>query len=134
MGLASLSPTKAAEKGADLHLRHPATGELLFEKVRGTDVPVTVRLLGRDSKAVKDATKAAEKRRAKGAMTEADAVDIMAAAITGWSEGLCVKKPGDLPYSPENARALLTNPDTEWVAEQIGPFSMSRRSFVQQTD
>ena len=131
MGLASLSPVRAANAGADLHLKHPATGEPLFETVKGKQVPATILLYGRDSAAVKEATKLVEQRRAKGEdITPEDAgILILTAAIGGWSAAIGISKAGDIPFTPENARILLTNPDTAWVAEQIGPFSMSRRNF-----
>ena len=121
MNLTDLDVKKASEDGAILPLRNPFTGEL----IEG----VSIRVLGRDARILQDARRDAERARAEGKLDQETAnIHVLAAAISGW-EG--VEMDGEvLPYSRDNAIRLLSDERTIWVAEQLGPFSLSRRNFT----
>ena len=129
MDLSKFDVRAAAEEGADLHLKHPATGEKLFAE--DGETPFTVRVLGRDADAVQEAVRKSNEQRTKGEIDEREAGRmIVAAAIAGWHEEMTLDgKP--LPYSPKNVMALISDPRTDWIAEQVTPFSLSRRNFAQ---
>lgn len=131
MGLARLNPIAAAGRGAEMPVRNPSTGELLFEEIDGKQVAATITLLGRDAKAMKAAHLEIERERAQGKdMTDEEVgIEMMVVAIIGWSAAVCINTPGDLPFSKENARRLVTDEDTAWIGEQIAPFTLLRRNF-----
>lgn len=121
MDLSTLDVKKASEAGAELCLRNPFTGEVI--------PGVTLRVLGRDAEQLQAARKDAERKRAEGKLdTETANRHVLAAAVAGW-EG--VELDGQpLPYSHENALRLMMDERTAWVAEQVAPFSLSRRNFT----
>lgn len=128
MDIAKLSPRKAADGGAVLHLKDPATGDPLYDE---NGDPITVEVLGADSDVVKEKRREIERRRAKGEdIDEAESgADFLAAITVGWQGiGLHGSKP--LKFSYANARKLYLDPDAEWVAGQVGPFSRDRRNYV----
>lgn len=131
MSLKALNPVKAADKGAKLHLTHPGTDEPIYADIDGKRVPAVIHLLGRDSKIAQDARKDIEKRRAaKEEISQEEAgIEVMAKLFVSWTDAVCIDTPGDLPFSEENARKLMTDPDTQWTVEQIGPFTMLRRNM-----
>lgn len=114
----------AASAGADLHLRHPSTLEPLFADGK----PATIRLLGRDAPAVRDAARAADRAVTAGEIDSDERLTrVLVAATVGWS-GIAVE--GDEEYSPEAARKLYTMPEADWVLEQITPFFMDRANYA----
>lgn len=124
MDLTRYDVRSAADKGADLHLKSPFDGEPLMDG----DKPVTVKVLGRDAAVVQEARKAADAALAKGDIDETErGLRVMCAAIIGWS-GLDFEG-GAFEFSPANVRVLLTDSRTDWIAEQIAPFSLSRRNY-----
>ena len=128
MDLARFDMSAAASAGADLHLKHPATGEKLFCE---DGSPFVVRVLGNDAPTVKDAFRSIKEKRAKGTMTEEEAAqEMVAVCVVGWSDDMELDgKP--FKYSPDNARKLVRDERTAWIAEQIAPFALSRRNFAQ---
>lgn len=124
MDLTRYDVKSAAEKGADLHLKNPFDNEPLMDG----DKPVTITVLGRDAKAVQDARKEAEKRHAKGDIDETERGLLpLVASVVGWSG---IEFDGKaLDCTPENVRKVLTDPRTDWIAEQIIPFTLSRRNY-----
>ncbi|MEO1108260.1 MAG: hypothetical protein AAFX90_10090 [Pseudomonadota bacterium] len=129
MDLSNFDVRSAADEGADLHLKHPATGEPLFAKDGKT--PFTIRVLGRDAEVVQKAVQTSNEQRAKGEIDETDAARmVLASTVAGWHEEMMLDgKP--LRYSPKNAAVLLSDPRSDWIEEQIAPFSLSRRNFAQ---
>lgn len=127
MDLAKLSPRQAAEPGAELHLKDPATGDPLYSG----KTPVTITVRGGDSEVVAEKRKEIERRRAKGEeINEAEAGAELLAAITIRWKGIGLRSTKALPCSPENAKKLYLDPDAEWICGQVGPFSRNRRNFV----
>lgn len=128
MDLSNFDVKSAADKGADLHLKNPGTGEHLY---CSDGSPFVIRLLGRDAKAVQEALKTVNKAHTEGEVDEDERGLLMiCSTIVGWSDEM--ELDGEkLPYSPENAKRLLSDPRTDWMAEQITPFTLSRRNFAQ---
>jgi len=128
MDLAKLDVRAAADDGASLHLRSPFTNEPLT----GEDgKAVTIRVLGRDSARVEEKRQEIERRKAKGEqITEKEqGIELLAVVMAGWSDNLGFD--GEpLPFSFKNAVRLLSDPRTEWIGEQVAPFSLARRNFV----
>lgn len=125
--LARMSLRAAADKGAVLHLKDPATNDPLFDG----DEPVTITLLGANSQAMIDKAKEIERRRVEGeTIDDAQAgAEQLAALTVAWS-GISVNSDKPLECTFENAVKIYLDPHTEWVVEQIGPFCRSRRNFV----
>ena len=123
MDFADLDMTAAADAGADLHLRHPATGEPLMDG----KTKVIWRIIGRDSARVREATRAAQKDAVAGKIDDEEAgILSTAACIIGWPKG--TKWQGkELPCTPENAAMMLRA--RPWLMEQIGPFAIDRANF-----
>lgn len=126
MDLTALDVKAASEKGAVLHLKHPMTGEKLFDG----DEPVTVTVIGRDSPSVRSAMLDIERRKAKGEdiTKEDEGLELLAVVTLGWSG---IEFDGKaLEYSKSNARKLYSDPRTDWIGEQVGPFALNRRNFA----
>ncbi|SMP37053.1 hypothetical protein [Shimia sagamensis] len=127
MDLIKLSPRKAADGGAVLHLKDPATGEELFDG----DKPVTITVKGADSEAVQEARRDVERRRVSGEeISEAEAGAEFLAAVTMDWQGIGLGSTKSLKCNKENAKRLFLHPDAEWICGQVGPFSRDRRNFV----
>lgn len=130
MDLATLDTVAACDAGAEIELKHPATGE---------GVGVFWRVLGKDSKACRDETRASINRRlarkvVKGAPPpdddETEGAALLAACSTGWwtvsqrdGDAEPVRRPlltfrgEDLPFTPENARRVLL--EMLWIRRQV---------------
>lgn len=127
MDLIKLSPRKAADGGAVLHLKDPATGEELFDGGK----PVTITVKGADSEAVQEARRDVERRRVSGEeISEAEAGAEFLAAVTMDWQGIGLGSTKSLKCNKENAKRLFLHPDAEWICGQVGPFSRDRRNFV----
>lgn len=132
MDLSTLDVAAAAEEGAELHLRHPTTNELLFD---GDDkVPVTITLAGADSERFRSAQRAQINRRLRKRgredatieAAEADAIELLAASTLGWS-GIALDGE-DLACTPANAKKLYRR--MSWVREQVDVFMADRGNFL----
>lgn len=125
MDLTRYDVRAAADKGADLRLRCPATNVPL-----GPDeAPPTISLLGRDATAVREARKQAARELQDGKIDEAEmGIRVLIAATRAWAN---IELDGKaLDCTEANIRRLYTDPRTEWVVEQVGPFVMSRRNIA----
>lgn len=133
MDLASFDTSAAAEQGATLHLRHPTTDAPLHTE---DGKPVTITLLGRDSKAwqahqraATDRTLGRAGRRAKALTAEqieADAITGLAALTTGWEN--VTFKGAPLAFTKANAETLYRT--LPWVREQADAFVEDRANFL----
>lgn len=125
MDLTRYDVRAAADKGASLRLRCPATNAPL-----GTDdaYPV-IHMLGRDATAVREARKEAMRELQDGKIDEGElGLRVLIAATRAWGN---IELDGKtLDCTEVNIRRLYTDPRTEWVVEQIGPFVMSRRNIA----
>jgi len=122
MDLTQLDVKAASEKGAVLTIKHPMTGEPLEG--------VTITVIGRDSPSVRAAMLEIERRKAKGETIDRDeeGLELLSSVVKGW-EGIEFEGQ-PLEFSKANARKLFSDPRTEWIGEQVGPFALSRRNFA----
>lgn len=126
MDLTRFDVKSASTAGADLHLVNPMTGE----KIGTDEAPVSIRVIGRDSPVVRDTMSGIERRKTRGENIdrEEEGLELLCAVVVGWEGIEFDGKP--LEFSKENARKIFSDPRTEWVGEQVGPFALSRRNFV----
>ena len=89
-----------------------------------------IHVLGRDAPKVQEVLKEANRLHTEGKIDEVEqGLMTLVAAVTGWSDDMAIDGKV-LPYSEVNARRLMTDERTEWVAEQVIPFSLARRNFA----
>lgn len=124
MDLKRFDVASAANAGAELHLKHPATGEPLNDGGK----PVTLRLMGRDAPAVREAARAADRAVTAGEIDADERLTrVLVAATVGWSG---IEVDGETKFSPDGARKLYTMPETDWVLEQVTPFFLNRANYA----
>jgi hypothetical protein len=124
--------TAAASRGADLHLRNPATNEPLYDDEERTS-PVTIKLLGKDSPKWREAIhKASQERTANQVRTmtpeerQRENARIFAGITLGWSG---IESDGKaLRFNEANARSLYL--ELPWIMEQIDAFVADRANFL----
>lgn len=126
MDLAKLSLRTAADKGAVLHLKDPASGEPLFDGEK----PVTITVRGADSSSVKEKARDIERRKLSGEdISAAQAgAETLAAMTISW-ENIALHSSDPLECTFENCVKLYLDPDAEWIVAQIGPFSRNPMNF-----
>lgn len=123
---------RAAKRDAGIvvPITHPDTGEK-------TDMSVTIasyksERVKKVQRRLANAAMREQRRNPKKAATvdevEEKAMDIMAAAVIDWSGFERDGKP--LPCTPENVRAVLTDPDMDFVAEQIDKAAEDDQAFT----
>lgn len=132
MDLTKFDVKRAADKGAFLHLKNPFTDEPMFCEDGKTPFGLTV--LGRDAKVLQDIVSACRKLLADGEIDETElGIRTTAAAIIGWSDEMEIE--GEpFPYNAENARRLIEDERTDWIAEQLIPFYVRRRNYASNAD
>lgn len=129
--LAQFDVTAAANNGATLQLRHPATGKKL-EDAEGA--PITITLAGSDSDAYRKAQRQITNRRLaetkkRGGLKltseelEEEALDILVACTLAWSSNLVID--GEVP---SNARKIYQR--LPWAKEQADEFIADRAAFL----
>lgn len=123
LGLEVLKPVR-------MPVLHPATGEALTNKDTGEEAYILVSNLNSPevqafNRRKNDAAKTGAKRD-----DEADFRERVAVLVKGWSmvdfEGNAI----DLPYSPEEALALVNDPEMYWVLSQIMTFVTNDANFL----
>ena len=127
----------AADKGADLILRHPTSNDILVGEDGKTRAIITVQ--GSDSKAYRDFIRAKtrdrlQKAEREGQMAQAlnfdgaeqEDAELYAEITTGWSgiEG----DAGELAFTKDNAIKLYL--EQSWIREQISKFVNNRANFL----
>lgn len=128
MDITKFDVKAAADRGAELHLLHPATDEPLY----GDDgKPVTIRLLGKDSREYRAALgevaeKQVGKKRTTLAAAEAGGIELNARATAGWHN--IGNKEGPIKFSVDAARELYH--DSPWIKEQVDKFVDDRANFL----
>lgn len=129
--LSQFDTVAAANQGATLHLRHPATGKKL-EDAEGN--PITITLAGSDSDLYRKAQRQITNRRLnetkkRGGLKmtseelEEEALDILVACTLGWSSNLVID--GEVPA---NARKIYQR--LPWTKEQADDFVNERSHFL----
>ncbi|MBP1179969.1 hypothetical protein [Methylobacterium sp. PvR107] len=136
MDLDDLDTIASADAGVKMELRHPGTDEVLLQADGVT--PVTLTLLGQDSKAYKHAERrAADRRMARqaerggrvaltSAALEEDQLNRLVATTTDWSG---IRWGGvDQPFNADNVRAMYKT--WPWALEQAVAFQEKRANFL----
>lgn len=130
MDLKKFDLTQAADQGATIELLHPVTGEVLTDKGK----PVTITVLGADSKVFKDAVKA-RTRRALGEKkqkidldkTERENAELLAKCTLQWSG---IEEDGKkLDCTFENAVQVYLQ--YSWIRDQVDEAIGDRANFMQ---
>lgn len=131
----------AAEKGAELHLRHPATGELLFAD-KDDKKPCIVTVLGSESPSVRDAVREAQKARAKSKEADQDTN-----TLDGLNDSICEGAKrlitgfkninrGDKPATKTDIdwflglNMMIGREEEKSFAEQVVGFATSRGNYL----
>lgn len=134
MDLSLLDTRDIANSGAVMHVEHPVTGEKLYTEGDNPQ-PITITLLGRDSKKLKarqneitnEMFKKGFRPKAMSAEKSTDeTLTTLALATVEWAN---IELDGKvLPFSTENAKALYTK--LPWLAEAVDAFCGDRGNFL----
>lgn len=129
--LSNLSTARKADTGAVLEVLHP---------IDDTKLGITITLVGQDSEIHRAfVNRQANKLRQKitpgrGYMPpsiekdQEQATELLVACTLGW-EGMAMGGK-DYPFSPDNARALYSDPGYAWLREQVDRFIADRANFL----
>ena len=133
MDLQSLDTSTLADSGVDMIVLHPTQKT----PVMGDDKkPITIRLLGMDSKKFTSVQRAKinqrlkDQQRRKVATAEQldeDGLDIIVAATVGWSQNFTIGA-AKLEFSSANARRLYT--EFPFIREMADEFIADRSNFL----
>lgn len=121
--LGALDTAALCDKGAELELLHPVTGEPLGARIT---------LAGVDSRLWRRAVAAVADRRGKRGQrptaesARADGIEILARCTLGWSGMTLDGK--ELPCTEENARLVYGR--FPWLREQVDAFCSDRASYL----
>lgn len=132
MDLSKFNVSVMAEKGADLLLEHPATGEPIEENGE----PVIITLLGTDSKAYREKNRDFQRERIAQmarnrkktidyTVSDEDACELLAACTKGWSG---IERDGK-PLEFSNEAAFDLYMEYGWIREQVDLFIGDRANF-----
>ncbi len=134
MDLSKFNTKDLSDKGAVMVVEDPTTGKDLLTD---DDEPVTITLLGKDSKVYRELShkrtnqqleQAVRSKKAKVSAEEmeGDALDILAACTTGWSH---IEDEGEsLECSRINARKMYEK--YPWLKEQADSFILDRSNYL----
>jgi hypothetical protein len=129
LDLSTLDTTKAAEDGATLEVRHPATGEILTQD---NGEPITITLAGTDSDRFRKAQRANNTRRLRnprqldGDDIERDGLNSLVLCTLAWS-GIALDGQ-ELDCTPANVRQVYQR--LPWLREQADRFVSDRANFL----
>jgi hypothetical protein len=134
MDLSNLDLQPSADQGSDLHLEHPVTGEKLYFGEADDRKPMTIRLVGRDSKRFRrkeaeilNRTMAKQSRKASVESSEENGIELLAACTIGWS-GIAFGGE-EVAFSEKAAAELYAKPGYKWIREQVDRFIAERANF-----
>lgn len=138
MDFSQFDSRAAADEGRDMHVKHPATGELLYDNGE----PCLVRVLGTESRSVQAeiakvrAAKVAEGRKDEKTLAELyeRLVDAARPLVAGFPSGIHrgkrkAKAPDDVDWFL-SLQMVNGRPDEKSFAEQIAEFSTRRAHFL----
>lgn len=127
MDFASIDLAANAERGADVHIEHPITEEPLFD---ADGKPITITVLGQDSREFRSAVSALAEKVSKGKQTleksEANAIELLARIVLRWHGIEWEGKP--LECTRENVKMFLTKFPP--IRRQIDAFVADRSHFT----
>lgn len=128
---AEMDMVAASDKGAECHIEHPFTGELLYDGEGDNRKPVTIRVLGQDSREFRKAVAAMNDRlsRKKSAMSideaETRSIQLISSLVTGWHGIEWDGKP--LECTPDNVQMFLRKFPP--IRAQLDQFVSTRANF-----
>ncbi len=128
--LSLMDTVKGSNEGFDVRIFHPGTNE---------DLEITINVLGKDSDAFQQLSRAQNKKRmakmSKGGFRnttppveeiERDGIDLLAACTTGWT-GIIVEEK-EIEFSKDNA--VMIYESYPWIKEQIDTAIGDRANFI----
>lgn len=126
MDVGKLKLVSASEKGAELDLLSPFDGESTGAKlsVMGFDAPAMIaaaREFDREMAGKETKIEADEMMRMRRA-------HLTIAAVTGWSNFGVGE--ANAKYSKDKAREWFSDPEYQWICEQVCRFGAARRNFT----
>lgn len=133
----------AAAEGRDLHLRHPVTGDLIYNDAPKNKEPCIVVVIGTESQAAQDAMRAVNKAKAKaakdedsGEMTFGDLHKQLVAVTKPLIVGFKNVLKGDVQMTVDDADYFLNlqmpngqNGELSFV-EQVAAFATKRANYL----
>jgi len=126
MDLSQLNVSAAGS--SELTLRHPATGEDLYDG----DNPVTVTLLGKDSKEYRQAVARTANSRLRNRKVQTveqaqqDGIDLLSAVTLGWQG---ITENGE-PLECTQHEVKRVYREYAWIREQVDEFVDDRSNFL----
>lgn len=137
MDLKQLDVNQAANKGAVLELRNPYDGEILTYDKEGEQVPMFLRVLGKDSDAYRQGfRKLVNKRMRKAKRSggaakleeiEKDTLRQLAACVVG---GKIFIDGREVEVDESVAYELMDQDGYAWIREQVEEFQGDRSNFL----
>lgn len=137
MDLAKINLEKFSEQGVDMELEHPVSGDILMQEKPNEKKPITIKVLGIDSKAYRNKQLEFQRKRIAKmtrnrknndiVMSDEDACELLAECTVGW-EGI-VENGKPIEFSKEAAASLYMN--YRWIREQVDQSIGDRANFLQ---
>ena len=135
MDLSKFQTTPKVEEGIDMPVFSPVDGEPLVDEA--TKEPVTIRVIGQDSKAFAsvrrrliDARLNQRSLRGRATMNaselEKNSFELIVACTKDWKH--IAFGGSEIPCTPENVRKLYEA--LPWLAEQVSTFTADRANFL----
>lgn len=132
MELSVLDTKKKANAGSFLHLKHPATGEPLYDN-DDQSKPVGLYLMGKDSdvfaktrhKSMNEALNGKKKTTRTSEQLEIEGIGLLSEMTTGWQN---LSLDGNSEFSRDTIAELYTR--MSWVREQANLFIDDRANFI----
>ena len=132
MELSVLDTKKKANTGAFLHLKHPGTGDPLFDN-GDQSKPVGLYIMGKDSdvfakarhKSMNDALSGKKKSTRTSEQIDLDGIGLLADMTTGWQN---LSLDGNSEFSRDTVAELYSR--MAWVREQANLFIDDRANFI----
>lgn len=129
--LGVLDPSKLADQGVVMEVRHPDTGAVLLDP--DTDQPLTITLAGEDSARHRRAQHLISNRRLKQGISkikveelEASQLELLAECTLAWSG---IGLDGET-LTCSRSNALRVYERTRWLADQVSDFIKDRSHFL----
>lgn len=125
----------AVDKPARMTIRHPDTRQPIKD-ADGKEAYID--LYSSDSEAARKHQRAISKRRLaqrdRSKITpeeiESDGTGLLAALTAGWYLVALSGAPINVPFTPENAAELYSEPEQAWLREQVDVFVVDRGNFL----
>lgn len=125
MDFSKLETKTGAEKGAFLHLRHPASGELLYDTSVEPKSKIGLFVRGTESKTVQDRLKGLQREQVKGADAEDSGLEFVSSLVIRF---VGVERDGRLLSAiDEDLRFFFGLSDS--FVEQVIDFAKARSNF-----